>query len=146
MTLSIRYPIQLFDFMINNITAIAEIVIPMTAKIYTFIVVVSPKIHFAVQFITVGEISCPKQLPQVITAAAIVVDAGFTALDTSTIAVGINIPCENPQNIAPIISMIKLDGNRIKIKPPTLKDSIAAGSVYFFVILVIPPRINPTTI
>ena len=42
--------------------------------------------------------------------------------------------------------MIRFDGNRISNSPPILKLNIATGSVYFFVIFVTIPRINPITI
>lgn len=95
---------------------------------------------------TVGEINCPKHIAQVKQADAIAVATGLTALATSTIACGINTPWEKPQNTAPSINNTKLDGNNISKIAPTLKLSIATGSVYLFVIFVTIPRSRPITI
>lgn len=84
-------------------------------------------------------------MAQVKQADAIAVDKGSTALLISHMAWGINIPWEKPQKTAPIISIKIFDGNKININVPKAKLSIATGSVYFFIILVINLRVNPMT-
>lgn len=77
------------------------------------------------------------QLPQVNHAAAIAAAAGATALETATIPVGMNTPCEIPQKNAPIIKSIIFEGAIAIRRVPTARDNIAQDIVIFFVIFVI---------
>ena len=67
-------------------------------------------------------------------------------MDTSTIAVGINTPCENPHSKAPTHSTAKLEENPISRIHPSTKESIATGRVAFFVTLVMDVSTSPITI
>jgi hypothetical protein len=82
----------------------ADRVMPHTAIKKTWLVVTDPNIVRDIVFIMNGETTCPKLMKQVKQAAPIAVATGFTAFEISTIARGINIPCEKPHNTAPVIN------------------------------------------
>ena len=131
--------------MITN-PAAAEIVIPIAHRINVFREDVLPNRAFDTVFRTTGDTIWPRQLALDTIPAAIAAAEAGTALEASTIEVGMKQPCEKPQRKEPMPSRGRFCGNSTRSTAPRAKDSIATDIVAFLVTFDTAPSSSPMTI